>query len=238
MGRKSQKEDITQIKLLNTTNKERKENLKMPIIDAMNWRYATKRMNGKKVPQLTVSRILEAVRLSASSMGLQPYTIIVIENEELRKKLQAAAYNQPQISECSHLLVFAAWENVTETQVKEYLDNVSKTRGVTLESLEGFKGMLMNIVNGRSTEEKYQWSARQAYLALGTALAASALEQIDSTPMEGFVPDEFDKILNLREKGLRSVAVMTLGYRDAEKDNHVNDKKVRRSKEELFISMV
>jgi len=209
----------------------------MAIIDALNWRYAAKRMNGKKVPQEKVNSILEAVRLSASSMGLQPYTVLVIENEDIRKKLQAAAFNQPQISECSHLLVFAAWENVTEQQANEYLANISKIRGVTPESLKDFKGMLMNIVNGRTTEEKYQWAARQAYIALGTALTAAALEEVDSTPMEGFVPEEFDKILNLKEKGLRSVAVLTLGYRDSINDYHVKEKKVRRSKEELFINM-
>ncbi|MEI7483140.1 MAG: nitroreductase family protein [Ignavibacteriota bacterium] len=209
----------------------------MQIIDALNWRYATKRMNGKKVSQEQLNRILESVRLSASSMGLQPYTIFVVENEELRKKIQPGAYNQPQITECSHLLVFAAWDNVTEQHADEYLENIALTRGVTPESLNGFKGMLMGIVNGRSKEEKYEWSARQVYLALGTALAAAALEQVDSTPMEGFVPDEVDKILDLNSKGLKSVALLTLGFRDTENDHLAEAKKVRRSAEKLFVNL-
>jgi nitroreductase / dihydropteridine reductase len=209
----------------------------MQIIDALNWRYATKRMNGKKVPQEQVNRILEAIRLSASSMGLQPYTIFVIENDELKKKIQPAAYNQPQITECSHLLVFAAWDNVTEQHAEKYLENIALTRGVTTESLKGYRDMLMGIVNGRSTEEKFQWSARQVYIALGTALAAAALEQVDSTPMEGFKPEEVDSILSLKEKGLRSVAIMPLGYRDTENDYLAKAKKVRRSTEKLFVNL-
>jgi nitroreductase / dihydropteridine reductase len=209
----------------------------MQLLEALNWRYATKRMNGKKVPEEQVNRILDATRLSASSMGLQPYSILVIENEDLRKKLHPAIYNQPQIVEGSHILIFAAWENVTEQHINDYINNIAKVRGVTLESLQGFKNSLMNIVTSRTTQEKYEWSARQAYIALGTALTAAALEHVDATPMEGFNPEEVDKILNLREKGLRSVTILALGYRDSEKDSLAKAKKVRRSKEELILKI-
>ena len=209
----------------------------MQLIDALNWRYATKRMNGKKVPDEKINRILDATRLSASSMGLQPYSIVVIDNEELRKQLQPAVNNQPQITEGSHVLVFAAWDNVTEQHVVDYIKNIAEVRGVTLESLQGFKNSLMNIVNGRSIQQKFEWSARQAYIALGTAITAAALEQVDATPMEGFNPEEVDKILNLHQKGLRSVAILTLGYRDSEKDKLAKAKKVRRSKEELILNV-
>src|SRR5687768_6688512 len=111
----------------------------MKLIDALNWRYAAKRMNGQKVPSEKLDAILEATRLSASSMGLQPYTLLVVENTEVKKQLQPAAYNQPQITEASHLLVFAAWENVTEQHVEEYINNIAATRGVSLESLDAFK---------------------------------------------------------------------------------------------------
>ena len=209
----------------------------MQLIDALNWRYATKRMNGKKVPDEQVNKILDAARLSPSSMGLQPYSILVISNLELRKQLQPAVYNQPQIIEGSHVLVFAAWDNVTEEHVNNYIKNIIEVRGVTSESLDGFRQSLMNIVNGRTTQGKYEWAARQAYIALGTAISAAALEKVDATPMEGFIPEEVDKILKLREKGLRSVAILTLGFRDSEKDYLANAKKVRRSKKELIFDL-
>jgi nitroreductase len=206
----------------------------MKLIDALKWRYAAKRMNGTKVPQEKLENILEATRLSASSMGLQPYTLLVIENEEVKKKIQPAAYNQPQIVEASHLLVFAAWENVTEGHVDEYLQNIAETRGVTLESLDAFRASLMGIVTGRTQEQKYEWAARQAYIAFGTAIAAAAIEEVDATPMEGFNPAAVDEILNLKEQGLRSVTILALGYRDAEKDFLANAKKVRRHKDQLI----
>lgn len=209
----------------------------MKLIDALNWRYATKRMNGEKVPAEKLDTILEATRLSASSMGLQPYTILVVENEEVKKQLLPAAYNQPQIVEGSHLLVFAAWENVTEEHVTNYINDIIETRGVAPETLDAFKASLMGIVNGRTPEQKYEWAARQAYIAFGTAIAAAAVEQVDATPMEGFNPAAVDEILGLKEKGLRSVTILALGYRDAEKDYMVNQKKVRRSKDELILKV-
>ncbi|HYH15400.1 MAG TPA: NAD(P)H-dependent oxidoreductase [Flavisolibacter sp.] len=206
----------------------------MKLIDALNWRYAAKRMNGNKVPQEKIENILEATRLSASSMGLQPYTILVVENEEVKKKLQPAAYNQPQIVEGSHLLVFAAWNDVTEAHVDEYLKDIAETRGVTLDSLAGFRASLMSIVTGRTTEQKHEWAARQAYIAFGTAITAAAVEQVDATPMEGFNPDAVDELLNLKAQGLRSVIILALGFRDAEKDFLASAKKVRRHKDRLI----
>jgi nitroreductase / dihydropteridine reductase len=209
----------------------------MQLIEALQWRYAVKRMNGEKVPAEKIEKILDAIRLSASSMGLQPYTILVIENEALRKQIQPAAYNQPQIVEGSHLLVFAAWDDVTEAHVDAYLNDIAAQRGVSLESLDQFRAMLMNIVNGRSKAEKYEWSARQAYIALGTALTAAAVEEVDATPMEGFDPNQVDEILGLKAKGLRSVAILPLGYRDADNDYMFGAPKVRRDKRELFLEL-
>lgn len=209
----------------------------MTLIDALNWRYAAKRMNGQKLPAEKLEKILEAARLSASSMGLQPYNVIVIENPEIRRQIQPVAYNQPQITEASHLLVFAAWEDVTEQHVNNYISEIARTRGVSEESLEGFRGALMGIVNGRTTQQKHEWAARQAYIAFGTAIAAAAVEQVDATPMEGFQPEEVDKILGLKEKGLRSVTILALGYRDTATDYLVNQKKVRRSKEDFVLNL-
>lgn len=206
----------------------------MNLIEALNWRYATKRMNGQKVPQQKMDTILQAASLAPSSMGLQPYSVIVVENEALRKALQPAAYNQPQITEASHLLVFAAWLNVTAKEVEDYIANIAATRGVPAESLNDFKASLMGIVNGRTAEQKHEWAARQAYIAFGTAIAAAATEQVDATPMEGFDPAKVDEILSLTEKGLRSVTILALGYRNSEADYLATAKKVRRPAEQFF----
>ncbi|MBK7994382.1 MAG: NAD(P)H-dependent oxidoreductase [Blastocatellia bacterium] len=209
----------------------------MELIKALNWRYATKRMTGEKIPQEKLDRILEAIRLSASSTGLQPYTVLVLENQELRKKLQPFAYNQPQIVEASHLLIFAAWSNITIEQVREFISNIAETRGVTVDSLKAYQSMIENLISNKTAEENYAWAAKQTYIALGTALVAAAVEGIDATPMEGFDPQAFDDLLQLQEKGLRSVSLLTLGYRDDKNDYLANAKKVRRQKEKLFISL-
>ncbi|WP_242916791.1 nitroreductase family protein [Pontibacter liquoris] len=209
----------------------------MSLLNHLNWRYATKRMTGEQVPQDKVDYILEATRLSASSMGLQPYTILVVEDAELRKQIQKVAYNQPQIVEASHLLIFAAWNDVTEAQVDEYMLNIATVRNIPVESLADFKNSLMGSVVSRTQEQKYEWSARQAYIALGTALAAAAEQGVDATPMEGFDPTALDELLQLKEKGLRSVALLPLGYRHAEADFLATAKKVRRSKEQLFVKV-
>lgn len=209
----------------------------MNLIDALNWRYAVKRMNGKKVPNEKIENILEATRLAPSSMGLQPYTILVIENEAVKDSLKPAAYNQPQISEASHLLVFAAWDNITEEQVSDYINHIADVRKVPVETLDGFRKSLLNIVHGRTQAEKQEWAARQAYIAFGTAIAAAALEKVDATPMEGFNPQAVDELLNLKEKGLKSVTILALGYRDEEKDFLATAKKVRRNKEKLIVAV-
>ncbi len=209
----------------------------MELIKALNWRYATKRMTGEKIPQEKLDRILEAIRLSASSTGLQPYTVLILENQELRKKLQPLAYNQPQIVEASHLLIFAAWSNINLEQVKEFISNIAETRGVTIDSLKAYQSMIESLISNKTAEENYAWAAKQTYIALGTALVAAAVEGIDATPMEGFNPQALDEILQLPEKGLRSVSLLTLGYRDDKNDYLANAKKVRRQKEKLFISL-
>ncbi|MDR3678753.1 MAG: nitroreductase family protein [Flavipsychrobacter sp.] len=208
----------------------------MNLLEALNWRYATKRMTGKKVSRETVDRILDAAQLAPSSAGLQPYNIILVENEELRKKIQAVAFNQPQIVEASHLLIFAAWNDVTEKEVSEYINRMAAERNIPVESLSYLNGSLMNLVNNKTQEEKYQWTARQAYIAFGIAIAA-ATEGVDATPMEGFNPAALDELLGLKEKGLRSVTILTLGYRDTENDLLHTAKKIRRPKEHMVLEM-
>lgn len=208
----------------------------MSILETLNWRYATKRMTGAKVPQAKVDTILEATRLSASAFGMQPYKVIVIENEELRKKLQPVAYNQPQIAECSHLLVFAAFENITEQHILNHFNLLSATTGAPIEKFNDYIAMVKGSLLGLTEEVQFNWNARQAYIALGTALVAAATEKVDASPMEGFSPAGFDEMLGLKELGLKSVVLLALGYRDAANDYTVNNPKVRKSTADFIVT--
>mgnify|MGYP003296364870 CR=1 FL=1 len=207
----------------------------MELIKSLEWRYATKRLNGNTVPQDKVNNILDAIHLAPSSMGLQPYTVLVITDKELKKKIRAVAYNQPQIEESSHLLVFAAWSDIHPEQVEEYIQHTALTRNAPVESLAAFKDTLLGIINNNTTEQNYNWAARQAYIAFGTEIAAAASQRVDATPMEGFDSAALDELLGLTSKGLRSVTLLPLGYRDTENDWLANLPKVRRQKEKLFI---
>jgi nitroreductase/dihydropteridine reductase len=209
----------------------------MSLIEDLNWRYATKRMNGQKIPQEKLDYILEAIRLAATSNGLQPFSVLVVENEELRKKIQPIAYDQAQILESSHLLIFAAWDNITEDQIKAYMNLIAQVREIPVEMLQGFNNSISGLVERMNQEQRFNWSAKQAYIALGTGLAAAAEQKVDSTPMEGFDPLGLDVLLNLKEKGLRSVCMLALGYRNEANDQLAHAKKVRRAKEQLFINL-
>ena len=205
----------------------------MSLIDKLNWRYATKRMNGTKVPQEKVNRILEAIRLAPTSFGLQGFKVIVIENEELREQIFNGACQQPQIKEASHILVFAATKKVSQEQVDEYMQLIATTRGIPVDALTGFRAAFDGVVAG-SAEQNFVWTARQAYIAFGVGIAAAALEDVDATPMEGFSAEALDKILGLEEQNLSAVTILTLGYRDEANDQLANAPKVRKSKEFLF----
>lgn len=207
------------------------------LIEKLNWRYAAKRMNGQKVSQEKLDVVLKAIQLAPSSAGLQPYTVFVVEDQETKEKIQKVAYMQPQITEASHLLVFASWNEVTAAHIEKYINLIADTRGVPAESLAPFYNSIANGILSRPEEVNYQWASKQAYIALGYASVAAAAEEIDSTPMEGFDAKGLDEILGLNEKGLHSVVIMTLGYRDTENDALVNAKKVRRAHEELFVTI-
>jgi nitroreductase / dihydropteridine reductase len=211
-----------------------KNHNKMNLIELLNWRYATKKYTDKKVPQEKVDKILEAIRLTPTSAGLQAFTVLVIENEELKKKIQPIANNQPQIVDASHLLVFATWEKVTPDHLTEYMHLIASEREMPIESLDAFKANLTGAIS-RPHDAVYEWLSRQPYIALGTAIIAAAEQEVDATPMEGFNAAGLDELLNLKEKGLRSVAILALGYRDAANDYMVNAKKVRKPREQMFI---
>jgi nitroreductase len=205
----------------------------MSVIESLQWRYASKAMNGAQIDEATLDYILESIRLSASSYGLQPFTVQVISNAELKNKLTPAAYNQPQISQSSQLLVFCVWNDVTEAHVDAYMQDMAEQRVVSLESLAGFKAMILGALKNLSVEQKQTWAAKQAYIALGTAMVAAAEQKVDATPMEGFNAQQVDEILGLDEQGLKSTVLLVLGKRSAE-DALASMAKVRRSKDDLF----
>ena len=205
----------------------------MTLIEKLNWRYATKRMNGTKVPQEKIDRILEAIRLSPTSFGLQPFKVIVVEDPALRERIYNEACQQPQIKEASHILVFAATKNVNAKQVDDYMQLIAKTREISVETLSGFRAAFDGIVAG-TAEQNFVWTARQAYIAFGVGIVAATNEDVDATPMEGFSPEALDKILGLAEQDLGSTTILTLGYRDEKTDSLVYAAKVRKSKSAMF----
>jgi nitroreductase len=207
----------------------------MELLKSLEWRYATKKMNGEKVPQDKLERILEATRLAPSSYGLTPYNVILVEDQKLKEELQGACYGQTQLTDSSAVLVFATWDDVTEEAVDIYIQETATQRGIGVEMLGEFSGMIKGSLSNMTQEQKVAWAQRQAYIGLGFALVAAATEEVDSTPMEGFVPTTVDSILGLKELGLMSVAVLPLGYRDTENDYLASLKKVRWENEKFFI---
>ena len=201
----------------------------MNAVEAMQWRYAVKAMNGEKVSDEKIERILEAIRLSPSSSGLQPYELLVITNPELKSQLKVAAHNQSQVEDCSHLLVFAAWDTYTADRVNAWFDLVNEVREAQGEGWEKYRNSILNSYVPRAAEVNFEHASKQVYIALGIAMLAAAMEEVDATPMEGFKPAEVDRILGLEAKGLKSVLLLPLGYRNPEKDYLINAKKVRKS---------
>jgi nitroreductase len=206
-------------------------------LDHQNWRYATKKFDpSKKISNEDLEILLEAIRLSSSSYGLQPYKILIIENKDLRAKIQQSAWGQSQVVDASHLLVFANQTDVSDSQIDEFIENTSKTRGVALEALAGYQGFMKSKISELSADAKNIWNSKQTYLALANLLNAAAELKIDVTPMEGFSPAEVNEILGLKELGLNASLLAPIGYRHSE-DATQHYKKVRKSKEELFITI-
>ncbi len=210
----------------------------MTLLSNLNWRYATKSYdNTKTLPKDVLDNILEAVQMAPTSSGLQPFEVFVVSDKATRQKLRAAGFDQPQFTDASVLLVFAAWDNYTPDRINKVFDHIHAVRGTPATATQAYRDRLIATYTPRPAQENFEHAARQAYIALGTALVAAAEAKIDSTPMEGFDPAAFDEILGLKAKGLRSAAVLALGYRDATSDWLVNQKKVRRPKSEMFIEV-
>lgn len=205
----------------------------MELLDKLNWRYAAKAMNGKVVPEEKVERILEAARLAPTSSGLQPFEIFVVKNQDVKEKIKPVAWNQSVVTDCSHLLVFAAWDTYTPQRINYMFDLTNKIRGFENEGWENYRQMLLNSYPQKDAEENFNHAAKQAYIAFAEALTACAFEGVDSTPMEGFDPEAVDQILGLREKGLRSAVLLPIGYRKEDEDWLVNLVKVRKPMEDM-----
>jgi nitroreductase/dihydropteridine reductase len=206
----------------------------MSFLDKLNERYATKAMNGEVVPQEKINNILEAIRLAPTSSGLQPFEVFVVINDEVKSSIKEIAWNQSQVIDCSHLLVFAAWDNYTEDRINLMFDLTNEIRGFKNEGWENYRQTLLSSYPQRDAEINFEHAARQTYIAFMAAITQAAYEGVDSTPMEGFDPNALDKILGLREKGLRSTLLLPIGYKDVDKDWLVNLVKVRKPMKELM----
>jgi len=206
-------------------------------LENQNWRYATKKYDAaKKISDADLNTIKEAVRLAASSYGLQPFNVVIVENPELREQLKAVAWGQTPITDASHLFIFANNVTLDANSVDKYMENISETRDIPVEALDGLSNMIKGQIAGLSDEAKNNWTSKQTYIALGNLLAAAAELKIDATPMEGFNAAAFNEILGFDKLGLNAAVIATIGYRHDE-DETQHYKKVRKSQEELFITL-
>lgn len=207
----------------------------MDLIKQLNWRYATKKFDAsKKLSPEQLNIILEATNLAASSYGLQPYQILVIENPEIRQLLKEAAFGQTQVTDASQVIVFAAKTNLNSADVDAYLELISKVRNLDIADLGEYSTMMKGSLANLNEEQKTIWAGKQTYIALGHLLTACAISHIDACPMEGFNHEAFDNILGLKEKNLTSMVMATIGFR-SEKDTYQHAPKVRKPLDEMVI---
>lgn len=210
----------------------------MTINEALNWRYATKRMTGKVVPENIVNKIMESIHLSPSSFGFQPYEIFVISNQDMKSKIQLLAFNQAQIVESSHLLVFVAWDRYTEERIGKAVDFQVSQKGLSEADAITQKNIAKNFFREKSDDFHFSHAVKQSSIALGIALLTAALEAVDASPMEGFNPVALDEFLDLKVKGLRSTTLLALGYRDEENDWNYKLNKARKPLDELMTKII
>ena len=206
------------------------------VIEALKWRYAVSKFDTKKLTDQQINDLLESAILSPSSYGLQPWKFIVVTNEEVRTKLKEAGYNQPKISESSHLVVFAVEKNINDALVDTFIEYVSTVRSIPMEDLKDYADMIKGTVNSKTPEQRIEWATRQAYIALGVLVTSGAVEGIDVAPMEGFDPKKFDEILGLDQMGLESKVIAAVGFR-ANDDSQALYKKVRFPKEKMIVEV-
>lgn len=197
------------------------------ILNALNWRYAVKEYDpSKKINDKDLQELIEVIRLAPSSFGLQPWKFIIVDNKQLRNKIKEKAWNQPQVTDASNIIVFCARTDITEDYIKEYIKDMANTRNISAESLKDYENMMIGFRKNHSDESIKEWTKRQTYIPLGMLLQAAAIKKIDATPMEGFSSKDVDEILDLKSKGLTSVAICALGFR-SQGDKTMHYKKVR-----------
>ena len=198
------------------------------MLHKLQWRYATKKFDPeKKIDEDTVTELLKAMNLTASSYGLQPYSFIVVHNDQLQDRLKEAAYGQSQVADASHVIVIAAQKNISENQIDDYIENIAKTRNQSIESLSGFGDSIKDVVLSMDQSQQLSWAQRQCYIPLGTLLIAAADKKVDACPMEGFDVEKFNDILGLNEHDLHATVMITLGHRSV-KDEYQHEEKVRK----------
>ena len=208
----------------------------MSLLENLQWRYATKKYDPtRKVSEEDVDKIIEAARLAPTSSGLQQFRVIVITDQALKDKIVPIAWDQQNVADCSHLLVFAAWDRYTEERIMGIYDYTTDQRSLPRGRFASYTDQLKAIYLSQTAEQNFIHTARQAYIGFGLAIAQAAELKVDSTPMEGFINEELDELLDLKSKGLKSVTLLPLGYRDTGGDWLVNMKKVRIPKEEFVI---
>ncbi len=206
----------------------------MNIIEQLQWRYATKNFdNTKKLTVDQLHTLLQSVNLSASSYGMQPFEVMVIENQNLKDRLRVVSGDQSQVSDASQLILFAARNNLSPVHVEEYIQRIMTIRNVSYDSLSDYRNRIIKSISSKSPEALLQWASRQIYIALGFLLVAAAVEKIDACPIEGFEKEMYDEILGLKEKGLSSVVMAAVGFRSAD-DKYQFKPKVRKSIKELI----
>ncbi|MET3034895.1 NAD(P)H-dependent oxidoreductase [Chryseobacterium sp. NRRL B-14859] len=205
----------------------------MNYLEALSRRYSVKKFNNQLIPQETLHNILESGKLSASSLGLQPYKIVVVESEEMKQKLIPAFYNPSQISTCSHLIVIISKKTIEEHYIHGYFNHISEVRQTPIESLDPFKNSINQHITQKTQDEILSWAEKQSYIVLANLMYAAAIENIDSCPMEGFRQDLIEEILNINRETEKVTVTLALGYR-SEEDYFQHMKKVRKPNEKLF----
>ncbi|MDR3684815.1 MAG: NAD(P)H-dependent oxidoreductase [Geothrix sp.] len=205
------------------------------LLKQLNWRYATKKFDPlKKIPAADWAVLEEALILTPSSYGLQPWKFIVVKDPALKAKLRPASWNQSQVEDCSHLVVFAAKQDISEADVDRFVARIAEVRGASVESLAGYRGFMVgDLVSGPRHAVIQEWAARQTYIVMGNLLTSAALLGIDACPFEGIEPAKYDEILGLNGSGYATVAACPLGYRAAD-DKYASAPKVRFEAKDLI----
>ncbi|MEY8758527.1 NAD(P)H-dependent oxidoreductase [Chryseobacterium tongliaoense] len=205
----------------------------MNYLEALSRRYSVKKFNHQLIPQETLHNILESGKLSASSLGLQPYKILVVESEEMKHKLIPVFYNPSQISTCSHLIVIISKKTIDENYIRGYFSHISEVRDIPLEKLDLFKNSISQHITQKTHDEIFNWAEKQSYIVLANLMYAAAIENIDTCPMEGFRQDLIEKVLDINPETEKVTVTLALGYR-SEEDHFQHMKKVRKPNEKLF----